>query len=568
MTIKDYLGILRQRLLVVMITVFLTTGAAVLLQFRTTPTYQAKSKVLVIPFTPTGAGEELTTKFQFSKGAATEAEIVKSHAVAARVIKRLGLDKSPHDYTVEKLVDDVQIIPVQFTEVLEVIVEAADPQLASDLANAFPEEYIASRRVAAIQAAKDASESIAIEITLLLKKLNEVDALLVGTDPESSRGDLLESQRRELVARMSSLELTRQKLIDESPLKNRGVGEVIQLATPPKSRSNSDVARTAVLGLIIGMPLAMGLALLLEALNDTIKTKEEAERIVGAEMLGLIPLTPEWRSNKPYVVTKEAPYSAAAEAFRTLRINLDTLMPAGQGKHLLFTSPGSAEGKTITTANLGVAYAEAGRSALLIGADLRRPRLHRLFGVEASPGLSELLNEELEDHDVIVEPSPNLYLLPSGGMVDRPDKLLGNPEVHNILANVSVARAPGKRPKPRNDENGTRIAKDAPQTKTKIYTQPDVVLFDAPAVLGAAEVSSLARAVDGVVLILHSGMTRREAAARAAEQIRRAGGKILGVVLVGARVDNDYSVYPPMEEESMTENEDSTWSKVVGSLRK
>lgn len=554
MTIRDYLAVIRQRILVVLLTVTVTTSAAVLIQYKSKPIYEARSKLLVVPIALIGSEEELARRYQFLRAASTEAEIVKSTEVAKRVLDRLKLQES-HGLTEQDLLKNLAVSPVPQTDVLEIVVTASHPQLAADLANAFPDEYVGFRRDQAIAAFQSGTQQLEIELTGLLGRLNELDALEQTTNPESTRGELLKRQKQEIVGTMSSLELIRAKMLDESPLK-RGVGEVIQFANAPKERSNADLALTAALGLIIGIPLSLGLALLLDALSDTIKTKEEAEKIVGAEALGVIPLSPEWRSRKPYVVTQEAPYSAAAEAFRTLRINLDSLIPTAESRYFLLTSPTVGEGKTITSANLGVAFAEAGRSSLLISADLRRPRLHELLPMDPAPGFSDLLKGDSDYGDVIKEPNPYLYVIPSGSPVDRPDQLLAQSDIKGILQDITVARAPGRRRGPRNDEMGSMRPqepegeKDGEQPEqTVIYSQPNVVLLDAPSVLGAAEVSGLARAVDGVIMVLHSGVSKRNAAARAAEQIRRAGGKILGLVLVGVRLEDDYSIYPPLEDQ-------------------
>lgn len=570
MTIKDYLGVIRQRVLVVLITIVLTTCTAVLLMLRQTPEYEAKSRLLVVPLPLIGSGTELTFKYGFQRGVATEAEIVKSAEVASRVIARLELDKPPLSYDPEGLMEMVEITALQYTEVLEIKVRAPHPNLASDIANAFPEEYITLRREEAIRNAQEGSAELAKTIEDRLVRLNAIEAELKKTAPGSAKAELLDRQKDQTLAEMSSLEATRQGLIDASPLKNRGVGQIIARARPVPARANADLARTAVLGLIIGIPLALGIALLLDAMSDTIRSREEAEKIVGAEALGVIPLTPEWRSSKPYIVSKEAPYSAAAEAFRTLRINLDSKgSSTTETRRILFTSPGMGEGKTTTSANLGVAYAEAGRSALLISADLRRPRLHQLFGIDHAPGLTDLLEDPTQDIQIVQETSPNLYVIPSGTPGARPDQLLSQVDVKQVLEEISVVPTSGRRSRPRNDENGSALSEDESKSqeavRPRIVAQPNIVLMDSPSVLGAAEVSGLAKVVDGVILVLQAGVTRREAAARAAEQIRRAGGQLIGLVLVGVKVDDDYSVYPPADD--FDESSDSTWSKVVSGLR-
>lgn len=572
MTIRDYLTIVRQRLVVVMLTMLLTTAAALILAIRQAPVYEATSKLQVFVVEKEFDSEYLQ-KTQIGRNVATEAEVVKSAPVAERVIKRLKL-KEPFN-EVEELVKNIEITVMPYTEVLEVKVTAPDPRLSSDIANAFPEQYLEMRREDAANEAQRGSEEVAQKMDVLVADLKKIDEEMRATNPDSSRGEFLRRQRELTVSKMSTLNSILQDLMDTSPFKNDSVGKILSYAEPSEGRANGDLARTGVLGLIIGLPLALGVALLLDAMSDTIKGKEEAEKIVGAETLGIIPLTPEWKSSKPYVVTREAPYSAAAEAYRTLRINLDSRRPAGETSKILFTSPGMGEGKSTASANLAVAYSEAGRSVMIVSADLRRPRVHQMFGTPAAPGLAELLRGEREPHEVVQEPSPGLYVLPSGETAERPDQLVTQITRRSL---DEMTLIPGsRRRRPRNDENGAGLRNGtgaeqadgetgtAETGRQVVYTQPNVVLLDAPAVLGAAEVSSLAPASDGVVLVLHVGITRRQAAARAAEQIRRAGGNIIGMIMVGVRMDDDYSVYPPADGGS--EKSDSTWSKVVAGLR-
>ena len=574
MTIKDYLAVIRQRLIVVIMTIVITTGSAMVLAIRQTPEYTATSTLRVYTVSPDVGGNKPFQDFSaIPKNIATEAEVVKSVEVAHLVIKRLHLDTRKEEFGPENLSKSVTVVIKPYAEVLDVSVVASDPSLSSDLANAFSEEYIRFNRDQAMKENEKGASQIEDKIVALQNDYGQLVVESEGVAPSSDRAKLLETRKSQLIIKLAYLDDVRRDFIARRD-NNERIGTILAYAKPPQSRSNGDLARTGALGFIIGLPLALGLALILDAMGDTIRTKEEAERIVGCETLALIPLTAEWKGSEPYVVSKEAPYSAAAEAFRTLRINLDSRGPSGETKHYLITSPGIGEGKTTTSANLAVAFAEAGRSVLAVSADLRRPKLHAMFDLASGPGLVEILRGQGESIEYVKEPSPNLYVLPSGSGADRPDQLLNRTDLRVMLDELSYVKSTSRRPKPRNDENGAPKAGNGSgagtrSRSTKVMVQPDTVLFDAPSILGAAEVSSLASAVDGVVMILHPGITRRGAASRAAEQIRRAGGKIVGIVMVGVRVDDDYSVYTPVEDpdDDGGRPTDSPWSRVVSSLK-
>ncbi|HVF12012.1 MAG TPA: hypothetical protein VNA87_02895 [Actinomycetota bacterium] len=581
MTVREYLQVLRRRWMVAVMIVMLSSSSAVILGLRQAPEYEAISRFMLYPQVATeGNAVAVLREKQVYKGVATQAELLKSEPVANRVIERLGLKKMDPNIRADQLISKITITPA--TEVLYVVVVDSNPKLARDLANVFPEVYMEVEREHILNEAIRNAEEFGKRITLLIGQLQELEASMKAISPESTRFLLLSAQRQSLLTQIASIEQQRTSLLDQSPLKSGGLGKIIQYATEPTEKKNSDPVRSAALGMMVGIPLALGLALLLEATSDTIKNREEAEKIVGAEMLGVIPLSPDWRSDTPYIVTREAPYSAAAEAYRTLRINIDSRVAGDEGKHLLFTSPGMGEGKTLSTANLAVAYAESGRSVLLVSADLRRPRLHQLFGSEPGPGLSDVINGRQTAEDVILEPSPNLYLMVSGTPEDRPDQLMSRTNFKEILGDVVVpqSRRDGTTATIRNGDGqgsyGVKAKRAANKNgelvegrpKNVVGVQPDIVILDAPSVLGAAEVSAMAPSVHGVVLILHVGVTRRQAAARAAEQIRRAGGHIAGAVLVGVKLDNDYSIYPPADLNDETKPTNGAWPKVLSALRK
>lgn len=585
MTVKEYLQVLKRRWVVAFLIIILSSSSAVILGLRQVPEYEAISRFILYPQVATeGNAVAVLSEKQVYKGVATQSELLKSEAVAERVIERLGLKKVDPNIRPDQLISKITITPT--AEVLYVAALDSNPQLARDLANVFPEVYMEVEREHILDEATRSAKEFGERTTVLVAQLQEIESAMKSIAPESTRFLLLRAQRDTLLTQIASIEQQRTSLLDQSPLKNGGLGKIIQYAAVPTEQKNSDPVRSGALGMMVGIPLALGLALLLEATSDTIKNREEAEKIVGAEMLGVIPLSPDWRSDTPYIVTKEAPYSAAAEAYRTLRINIDSRIPGDEGKHLLFTSPGMGEGKTLSTANLAVAFAESGRSVLLVSADLRRPRLHQLFGAEPGPGLSDVINGRETAEDVILEPSPNLYLLVSGTPEDRPDQLMSRTNFKEILGDIVVphSRRDGGTATIRNGDGqgsyGVK-AKPAPtgehpeiieassqKPRSVVGVQPDVVLLDAPSVLGAAEVSSMAPSVHGVVLVLHVGVTRRQAAARAAEQIRRAGGHIAGAVLVGVKLDNDYSIYPPTDLDDRTKSTGGAWPKVLSALRK
>lgn len=221
---------------------------------------------------------------------------------------------------------------------------------------------------------------------------------------------------------------------------------------------------------------------------------------------------PEARNGHLKLAVIADPRSPAAEAFRTLRTNIQFSSLDRELRTILVTSPGPREGKSTVLANLAVALAETGRRVIAVDCDLRRPALHQLFGVPHAAGITSVMLEDdpqtLPLQDTIV---PGLRLLASGPLPPNPSELLGSQRFNRVL--------------------------------DLLKREGDVVLFDAPPVLGVADAAVLAARLDGVLLVASAGKTRRDLARRARQQLERVNARIIGVVLNNARVDRSLYQY-------------------------
>src|SRR5436305_4135856 len=183
-------------------------------------------------------------------------------------------------------------------------------------------------------------------------------------------------------------------------------------------------------------------------------------------------------SNNYRLVTLTDPRSPAAEAFRTLRTNL---MFSGLERPLttlLVTSAAPEEGKSTTLANLAVTMAQGGRKTILVDCDLRRPHLHEIFGVPAEPGLSNMMLNNQDKPPLVPTGIDGLLLLPAGATPPNPADLLGSRQMETIIANLK--------------------------------SRADIVLFDAPPVIAVTDAALLASKLDGALLVVSAGQTRRE----------------------------------------------------------
>lgn len=210
-------------------------------------------------------------------------------------------------------------------------------------------------------------------------------------------------------------------------------------------------------------------------------------------------------TQRPLIMLTD-PRSPAAEAYRTLRTNLTFAGLDQPLEVLVVTSPAPEEEKSVAVANLAVTMAQGERRTILVDADLRRPRLHEIFGVSSDRGLTTMfVDPEARANPPLVDVGvENLWFLPSGPLPPNPADLLGSRRMDEVLAALR-ARA-------------------------------DFLLFDAPPVLAVTDAAVLGRKADGVLLVMTAGRTRRDHALQAKELLERAHVRLVGVVLTNVPV--------------------------------
>lgn len=202
------------------------------------------------------------------------------------------------------------------------------------------------------------------------------------------------------------------------------------------------------------------------------------------------------------LITLTDPRSPASEAYRTLRTNLSFYSVDEPIRTLVVTSPAPDEGKSTTIANLAVTLAQGDNRTILVDCDLRRPSLHKIFGVNNERGLTTMVLEEAGEPFLEATAVENLWLVPSGPKPPNPADLLGSRRVDQVIASLSE--------------------------------RADIVLIDAPPVIGVTDAAVLGAKVDGVLLVISAGNTRREHAERAKELLEKARVRIIGAALTNA----------------------------------
>lgn len=216
-------------------------------------------------------------------------------------------------------------------------------------------------------------------------------------------------------------------------------------------------------------------------------------------------------SQKRQLIVQEQPKSPIAEAYRTLRTNIQFSKIDGELKVIMFTSSGPGEGKSTTIANTAVAMAQSGKEVVLVDCDLRKPVQHRIFGLP-NRGLTNILVEEILAVDLLQQTSvDHLRLLSSGPIPPNPSELLESAMIRDVIQQLKEAA--------------------------------DYVLIDVPPAVAVTDASVLASRVDGVIMVLSAGMARPEMAQKAKEMIQNAQGHLLGVVLNRVEIEKEHAYY-------------------------
>jgi capsular exopolysaccharide synthesis family protein len=285
--------------------------------------------------------------------------------------------------------------------------------------------------------------------------------------------------------------------------------------------------RTIVLAFVLSLVAGIGLAFLLDFLDDTVKSVDDVDRYIHLPTLALIPAV---RSEKPRLRGGEAAEAAAndttalamvsdvrspiAESYRHLRTSLLLSSAGTQPRTILVTSSQPSEGKTTTAINTAFMLAQTGVPVLIIDCDLRRPRLHAHFNLPNARGLSNILSGDGNDLEGMIhtyEKQPNLKLLPSGPIPPNPAELLGSEEMRRLLTSLS--------------EKFTHI------------------IVDSPPAISFTDASILSTFVDGVILVIHGGRSSRAVVRRAKQKLLDVGAHIFGVVLNNVKVEGTHDYY-------------------------
>jgi capsular exopolysaccharide synthesis family protein len=301
-----------------------------------------------------------------------------------------------------------------------------------------------------------------------------------------------------------------------------GQVEIMDQALVPGSPIPRGLKKRVLFALLVGLMIGSGGAILLDRLNTALFRREEIETLLHVPVLAIVPrISPDAQDKRRRLgkvklpgtaLVRRAPtpadalitvtdlHSAGSQAYRKLRTHLIFSTGGDPLRTLLVTSPGASEGKSTVCANLAVTFAQQHMRVLLVDCDMRRSRLHTLFGADRTPGLTEVLARQgtLEE---AIRPTQvdGLHILPAGTLVPNISELLGGAGMRAVLAELS--------------------------------SRYDLVVVDTPPVLAAADAEILGVQTDAVLMVVRAGQTDRQPAQYAVQQLRAIGARVVGAVL-------------------------------------
>lgn len=475
------LAFARRNLLVLAICIVTVPAVALAYSLLQTKEYTASASLL---FGATSLDERLQSGSLSEEADPERAAATNLKLVSLRRVSVLTSEAIPSPaLTPTEVGDKVAVEPQGESDLVAVEATDESPEFSAELANTFARQYISFRRNADRAKVRRAQALIDAQL-----------AELSPAERNSEAAERLEERRRQFEV-LGALQT--------------GNAELVQPAAAPTSPSSPKTQRNVALGLLVGLLLGIGLALLREQLDRRVRDVEDVEELFSVPVLGTIPQSRAIPELGPGA--ELAPTGVEGEAFRMLRANLRYFNVDREISTILITSAAPQDGKTTVSWNIALAEARAGDRVLLVEADLRRPTLAQNLGVPTpEEGLSLVLAGASEAKDAI-QNVHGVDLLPAGPLPPNPAELIESQRMADLL--------------------------------TWAEREYDRVIIDTPPAAVVADALSLFSRVGGVVVVTRLQQSQQDAAVHLRDQLANTGAPVLGIVVNGVQAPPDSSYY-------------------------
>ncbi len=466
----------RHRLLIVVVMVVAVGGAAALSLARPR-VYRATAQLIIRRDDTLDPGTQDAQ--DEARNVDTETAVLESQVVRDAAQKVLGHRPS------------VVISSTETSDVVSVSATSDTARQAADDATVYAESYVNLRR-------EQNTDDLLQAVQQVSGKIEQIKGILPRLRPGSAEYASSQDQ-------LSSLRQQRNELQVSASLKAVAGARMLAAADVPSAPVAPRPVRNIVIAIVLGLLLAIGLAVLREYLDDSVSTREDLERATdGLHVLGEIQHVARWRDRaEAQLVTADAPNSAVAENYRTLRTAIDFVAFDRDLKSILVTSAQPDDGKTTTLANLALATARAGVPVTIVCCDLRRPRIHEFFGLSNEVGFTSVLLgwSTLDDAIQHVYGEPNLTLLAAGPPPPNPSELLSSGRAAETIVSIEKSMTSG------------------------------LVLVDSPPVLAVGDSLAVSGLVDATLLVAGARSSSRRGLRRTVQMLRQVNAQLIGSVL-------------------------------------
>jgi capsular exopolysaccharide synthesis family protein len=434
---------------------------------------------------------------------ATEIHLVLTNRIRLAANEQLG-----------EVADDVTSVTanrVEETDIMQINVSATSPEAAKQAADTYAAVYVRRRQAETRKSYEERAAQLEQAATEFTDQIREIDQRLASGSVPAAQENLLVNQRTSFQSEASQYRGLASEAQVQANLRAEGI-TIVEEAQLPTIPFAPRPLREATLAAVVALVLGSGLAILLDRLNTRVSNAEDVELLAdGIPVIGSIPIVSgpgrhlrQALSRHRQLVKRNSP---SAEAYRTLQTSLRFSSLGKTKQRIAITSSSGGEGKTTVTANLAMVLAESGLRVVVVSADLRRPMIGDLFGIEESEkGLTSVLLGDAPLADCLMpvtfESGRSLYVLPSGPLPHNPAELLGSAAFGTLLERIEAAGV-------------------------------DFILLDCAPVLPVADPLAVAQHVDGMVVLALADRTKQRSLSETLERLRKVEADIIGVVLNG-----------------------------------
>jgi capsular exopolysaccharide synthesis family protein len=513
--------VLRRWWLLIVLTI-IAAAVGYLVSIRQPSVYQATATILI---GQTIQSADLNrTDIQTSEALAlTYANLTLRQPILQRVIDSLNLGISWRN-----LRNRIQAEPIAGTQLLEISVEGESPESARVIANEVANQLILLSPKNSLDKQDESYstfnrqqiEYLQEKILSEQKRIREIDIAMHNIPSAAILAELRDEQvtleRLNADRQQNYLQLV--ALANKNPTPNSLT--VIEQAQANNSRIRPRVQLNTSLSGVVGFIVAVVFAFLLDYFDDTYKSLADFYQSLNLTVFGVIGKI-QGKKDSDKLITQLGPFSPIVESYRMIRSRIDFKMGNSSKKSIVVVSPMPREGKSITAANLAIVTAQAGLKTILVDADLRRPSVHQIFGVDNEIGMTDLLrSQKIKVNDCLKKTYvDNLQIITSGKQIPDTTERLATKRLSELV--------------------------------TELKKVSDVVIFDSAPALLVADTVLLSNQVDGVVLLIQAGKSKRRLIQQTIWDMEKAKANLLGCIVNQPRKNNAFSMYGPDENTSM-----------------